>query len=124
VESTGLVHADNVDVNAVSVGIDTGGTSPVLLTRSQVHAFEAIRGTVDAEGANDLSLPPLNLLGAIGIPLIVIAVGLQGLAALRGRRYGGDLRRKPPILPGPDSAPRPESASAPAARTDTPAHAA
>jgi Right handed beta helix region len=122
VESTGLVHADDVDVNAVSVGIDTGGTSPVLLTRSQVHAFEAVRGTVDAEGQNDLSLPPLNLLGAIGIPLIVIAVALQAVAALRGRRYGGDVRRTPPVLPGPDSAL--QSEPAPAARTDAPAHAA
>jgi hypothetical protein len=123
VESTGLVHADNVAVNAVSVGIDTGGTSPVLLTRSQVHALEAVRGTVTTQGTNDLSLPPLNLLGAIGIPLIVIAVALQAVAALRGRRYGGDVRRKPPVLPGPATAAL-QASSEPAARTDAPAHAA
>ena len=70
-ESTGLVHADDVDVDAVSVGIDTGDAGPFLLTRSQVHALEAVRGTLTAEGTNDLSLPPLNLLGAIGIPLIL-----------------------------------------------------
>ena len=122
VESTGLVHADNVDVNAVSVGIDTGGTSPVLLTRSQIHALEAVRGTVTTEGANDLSLPPLNLLGAIGIPLIVIAVALQAVAAFRGRRFGGDARRKPPVLPGPT--PALEAESSPAAVADAHAHVA
>jgi hypothetical protein len=67
------VRADDVDVDAMSVGIDTGAASPFLLTRSQVHALEAIRGTVKAEGTNDLSLPPLNLLGVIGIPLILLA---------------------------------------------------
>lgn len=99
-ESTGLVHADDVDVDAVSVGIDTGEASSFLLTRSQVHALEAVRGTLTAEGTNDLSLPPLNLLGAIGIPLILLAVSLQVIAALRGRRFGGDTRRTPPVLPG------------------------
>ncbi len=99
-ESTGLVHADDVDVDAVSVGIDTGDAGPFLLTRSQVHALEAVRGTLTAEGTNDLSLPPLNLLGAIGIPLILLAVSLQVIAALRGRRFGGDTRRIPPGLSG------------------------
>ena len=98
-QSPGIVHVDGVDVDAVDVGIDTGGTSPVLLTRSRVHALEAVRGTVTAEGVNDLSLPPLNLLGAVGIPLIVLAVALQAIAALRGRRFGGDKRRKPPMPP-------------------------
>ena len=51
------------------------------------------------EGTNDLSLPPLNLLGAIGIPLVLLAVALQVVAALRGRRFGGDTRRTPPALP-------------------------
>jgi hypothetical protein len=98
-QSTGLVHADAIDVDAVSVGIDTGETSPFLLTRSRVHALEAVRGTLTAEGTNDLSLPPLNLLGAIGIPLVLLAVTLQAVAALRGRRFGGDARRTPPALP-------------------------
>ena len=91
------MHADDVDVDAVSVGIDTGEQSPVLLTRSHVHALEAVRGdALTAEGTNDLSLPPLNLLGAIGIPLVLLAVALQVIAALRGRRFGGDARRTPP----------------------------
>jgi len=98
-QSPGLVHADAVDVDAVSVGIDTGEASPFLLTRSHVHALEAVRGTLTAEGTNDLSLPPLNLLGAIGIPLVLLAVTLQAVAALHGRRFGGDARRTPPALP-------------------------
>ncbi len=122
-ESTGLVHADDVDVDAVSVGIDTGVASPFLLTRSQVHALEAIRGTVNAEGTNDLSLPPLNLLGAIGIPLVLLAVSLQVIAALRGRRFGGDIRRVPPALPGASAATADARRPSPAL-PDAPAHAA
>lgn len=96
--SPGLVHADDVDVNAASVGINTAAGSPFLLTRSRVHALEAVRGTLDAQGTNDLSLPPLNLLGAIGIPVVLLAVALQTVAALRGRRFGGNTRRTPPVL--------------------------
>ena len=119
--STGLVHADDVVVDAVSVGIDTGD-APVLLTRSQVHALEAVRGTLTAEGTNDLSLPPLNLLGAVGIPLVLLAVSLQVVAALRGR-FGGDTRRIPPALPGAP-APAAEARHRVPAVPDAPAHAA
>jgi hypothetical protein len=76
---------------------------------------------VTTQETNDLSLPPLNLLGAIGIPLIVIAVALQAVAALRGRRYGGDIRRKPPVFPRPALR---AGSPAPAALSDVPAHAA
>ena len=117
------MHADDVDVNAVSVGIDTGDAGPFLLTRSQVHALEAVRGTLTAEGTNDLSLPPLNLLGAIGIPLVLLAVSLQVFAALRSRRYGGDARRTPPALRGA-SAPTAEARRPSSALPDSPAHAA
>jgi hypothetical protein len=48
---------------------------------------------------NDLSLPPLNLLGAIGVPLIILALILEGLHSLRQRRYGGLNRHLPPTLP-------------------------
>jgi hypothetical protein len=105
--SPGLVRADDIEVNAVSVGINSGTGSPLLLTGSRVHALEAVRGTVDAPGGNDLSLPPLNLLGAIGMPLVLLAVVLQGVAVVRGRRYGGDLRRSPPTLPVPAPSPGP-----------------
>jgi hypothetical protein len=85
-------------VNATSVGIYTAAGSPFLLTRSRVHALESVRGTLDAQGVNDLSLPPLNLLAAIGIPLVLLAVMLQVVAAFRARRFGGDARRTPPTL--------------------------
>ena len=97
--------------------------SPFLLTRSQVHALEAVRGTLTAEGTNDLSLPPLNLLGAIGIPLVLLAVSLQVIAALRGRRFGGDTRRIPPALPGASAATVDARRPSPAL-PDAPAHAA
>ena len=88
-----------------------------------MHALEAVRGTLTAEGTNDLSLPPLNLLGAIGIPLVLLAVSLQVIAALRGRRFGGDTRRIPPALPGA-SAPAAEARRPSPALPDAPAHAA
>jgi hypothetical protein len=96
-QSPGLVHADDVDVDAASVGINAEVGSPVLLTGSRVHALEAVRGTLTEQGTNDLSLPPLNLLGAIGIPVVLLALALQAVAAMRGRRFGGDARRKPPV---------------------------
>lgn len=116
--SPGLVHADDIDVNAASVGINTAVGSPFLLTRSRVHALESVRGTVNAEGVNDLSLPPLNLLAAIGIPLVLLAVMLQVVAALRARRFGGDARRAPPTLnPAVSTA----STASPSAKTVRPA---
>jgi hypothetical protein len=96
--STGSVRADNLDVNTVSVGINVEKGSDVLLTGSRVHALEAVRGTLQEQGLNDMSLPPLNFLGAIGIPLVVIALTLQAFAAWRGRRFGDDVRRPVPLL--------------------------
>jgi hypothetical protein len=97
--STGLVHVDAVDINVVSVGINAEAGSPVLLTGSRVHALEAVRGEVDQQGVNDLSLPPLNLLGAIGLPLIVLAVVLELAHTVRQRRYGENAKRRlPPAL--------------------------
>ena len=49
-QSPSLVHADDIDVSAVSVGINTAAGSPFLLTRSRVHALESVRGTLNAEG--------------------------------------------------------------------------
>jgi len=63
-----------------------------------VHGLEAIRGDVQQQGPNDLSLPPVSVLGAIGLPLILVAILLEFLylylnirrARLRRREY---LRR-------------------------------
>jgi hypothetical protein len=57
---------------------------------SSVHALEAVRGTVSLLGVDDLSLPPLNLLGAIGLPLVAPAVLLELLHLLRQRRVRVD----------------------------------
>ena len=74
----------------------------VTLRNSTVHALEAVRGTVTLLGVNDLSLPPLNLLGAIGLPLIVLAVLLEVLHLLRQRRFGPPTHRSlpPPVAAG------------------------
>jgi hypothetical protein len=96
------IQVDNVAVDAVTVGMNVAAGTPVQLTNSRVHALEAVRGTLangDKDAGNDLSLPPLNLLGAIGIPLIVLALVLEAMHATRQRRFGGGRRHQPPALP-------------------------
>ena len=73
--------------------------SPFLLTASRVHALEAVRGQVGQAGPNELSLPPLNLLGAIGIPLILLAIVLEQVHTRRQRRTAHAYHRPPPVLP-------------------------
>ena len=111
--STGLVHADAVDVNALSVGINAEAGSPVLLTGSHVHALEAVRGQLTQHGDNDLSLPPLNLLGAIGSPLILLALVLELVHTARQHHLGSSARRRqPPALPAAASSTTPSASSA------------
>jgi parallel beta helix pectate lyase-like protein len=94
------VYAAQVTVDALELGINSAEGSPFLLTDSRVHALESLRGQIDQRGINDLSLPPLNLLGAIGVPLIVLAIVLEELHSARQRRLGtGGLRRRRPPLP-------------------------
>jgi hypothetical protein len=94
------VAIDNVTVDAVSVGVNIATGTPVALTNSRVHALEAVRGTYPPGVGNDLSLPPLNLLGAIGIPLVVLALFLQHVHLARTRRTGERGRRSsPPVVP-------------------------
>ena len=65
-----------------------------------MHALQAVRGTMSTEGlGNDLSLPALNLLGAIGVPLVVLALILEAMHSLRQRRFGGVRKHLPPTLP-------------------------
>jgi hypothetical protein len=48
---------------------------------------------------NNFSLPPLNLLGAIGVPLILLAIILEQVHSFRQRRVGGNRRHLPPAIP-------------------------
>ena len=93
------IALDAVSVDAVSVGVESQPGSAVTLRDSSVHALEAVRGTVTLLGHTDLSLPPLNLLGAIGLPLIVLAVFLEVMHLLRSRRVGPTRRMLPPPIP-------------------------
>jgi hypothetical protein len=94
------VTIDNVTVDAVTVGVNVATGTPVVLTNSRVHALEAVRGNLNTDNkGNDLSLPALNLLGAIGVPLVVLALILEAMHSLRQRRYGGVRRHLPPSLP-------------------------
>jgi hypothetical protein len=84
--SAGLVRAEGVDIDAVAVGIDAAANSPIVVADSRVRAMEAVRGEFTEEGTNELSLPPLNLLGAIGMPLILLALVLELVHLARQRR--------------------------------------
>ena len=94
--SDGLVRAEGVDIDAVAVGIDAAVDSPVVVADSRVRAFEAVRGEFTEQGTNELSLPPLNLLGAIGVPLILLALVLELVHVARQRRTVGRRRRWTP----------------------------
>jgi hypothetical protein len=98
--SPDLVQASRVTVDTVDLGINSAPGSPLLLTDSSVHALESVRGDIDQQGVNDLSLPPLNLLSAIGLPLILLAFVLEEIHSVRQRRLGGNgVRRRHPPLP-------------------------
>jgi hypothetical protein len=96
--SPDLVQATGVAIDTNDIGVTTATGSPFLLTDSQVHALESVRGEVDLAGINDLSLPPLNVIGLIGIPLILLAVVLEEVHSFRQRRAGGMARRRAPTL--------------------------
>ena len=92
------VRASQIDITAVSVGIDVTDGALLVLSGSRVHALESVRGTLSQQGPNDLSLPPLSLIGAIGVPLVLLAVVLETVAALRQRARVRRRKRRP----GPD----------------------
>ena len=96
--SADLVDVDNVDISALSVGINVAPGSPVRLAGSHVDALEAVRGSSARTAINELSLPPLNLLGAIGVPLILLALVLEQVQVVRQRGIGPSRRRSPPEL--------------------------
>jgi Right handed beta helix region len=92
------ITLDDVKIDAVALGIDAQPGSKVSVRDCSVHALEAVRGTVSLLGVDDLSLPPLNLLGAIGLPLVALAVLLETFHLLRQRRFGPTRRMQPPLL--------------------------
>ena len=83
---------------ALMRALNTRSGSAVTLRNSAVHALEAVRGTLALLGTNDLSLPPLNLLGAIGLPQTVVAILLELLHLLRQRAVGTRARAIPPTV--------------------------
>jgi Right handed beta helix region len=93
-----LVQATGVSIDALSVGVNAAAGSPFVLADSHVHAIQSLRGEVTSQGTNDLSLPPLNVISVIGIPLIVLAIVLEEIHAVRQRRRRGQNRRQPPLL--------------------------
>jgi hypothetical protein len=101
--SPDLVRADEVRIDALNLGINAAPGSPFHLTGSSVHALEALRGQIQQHGTNDLSLPPLNVLSAIGVPLILLAIVLEQVHTSRQRKAGVRRRRVPPVPVGATS---------------------
>ena len=91
-----LVRAAQVDVAAIAIGITVDPGANFVLADSKVRALEAVRGTLTQEGVNELSLPPLNLLAAIGLPLVLFALLLEVLHVLRQRGVDSNRRRVQP----------------------------
>jgi hypothetical protein len=97
--SPDTIKVTDADVSALTVGINAAPGSPIALVDSRVDALEALRGNVQQSGANHLSLPPLNLLGAIGVPLILVALILEQVQAVRqGGTRSTTRRRIPPKI--------------------------
>ena len=90
---TDSIMLDTVGVDTVSVGVEPDPGSVVTLRNSSIHALQAVQGTLTLAGSNDRSLPPLNLLGAIGLPLIVLAVAAWRVSACCATRGAGARRR-------------------------------
>jgi hypothetical protein len=97
--STEPISVHGTTIAAGSVGINVAEGSPTTLAASRIDALESVRGEVLQRGENTLSLPPLNLLGAIGIPLILLALVLEQVQSRRLRSYGGYGRNVAPSLP-------------------------
>ncbi len=81
------VDARQVDIAAASVGINVADGTPFVLSDSRVHALESVRGSVVEKGRNDLTLPPLPVLGAVGVPLVLLAALLEVFALIRQRHW-------------------------------------
>jgi len=84
----------DVRIDAEAVGIAAEPGSAVQLDNSRVHGLEAIRGDVRQNGPNDLSLPPVSVLGAIGLPLILVAILLEFLYLYLNTRRARRRRRE------------------------------
>ena len=87
--------AERVDVSAVTFGVEVAPGSRFVLADSRVDALEAVHGEVELRGANELSLPPLRLIGVIGVPLIILAFALEMVHSLRQRVFARGGRRAP-----------------------------
>jgi hypothetical protein len=98
--ATQPVIAANVVVSAVTSGVDVAEGSSFVLVNSQIDALHAVNGEAEMKGRNDLSLPPLDMLGAIGIPLLALALVLDQVQNVRQRKRGSEPRRTPPVLDG------------------------
>ncbi len=98
--TTEEVRAENVAIDATDLGLNVSPGTPFVLANSSVHALEAVRGVFGTDGTtNNISLPPLNLLAAMGVPLILLAIVLEQVHSFRQRRVGGNKRRLPPPIP-------------------------
>ena len=90
---TAAVILNGVTIDAETVGVAAERGSTVNLISSSVHAPHTTRGDVHLTGVNDLS-QPLNLLGVIGLPLLLLALVLEFLHLFRQLHRQRALRRE------------------------------
>src|SRR4029453_11562285 len=96
--SPDAIKVTDAEVSELTVGINAAPGSPFSLVNSRGQGMGANGGNVQQFGANHLSLPPLNLLGAIGVPLILVALILEQVQAYRQGGYRQSSRRLPPAV--------------------------
>ncbi|MDT7598440.1 MAG: hypothetical protein QOK26_517, partial [Pseudonocardiales bacterium] len=104
------VTGKKVDLLAAATGVKVDPNGVFLLTDSRVRAHLALRGQVDLFGANTISPPPFNWVGAFGVLFIALAFLLELAHFIRQRR-----KVRVAFAPVERAAPVPATATAPVA---------
>ncbi|WP_445187128.1 right-handed parallel beta-helix repeat-containing protein [Pseudonocardia sp. Cha107L01] len=103
------VTGKKVDLLAAATGVKVDPNGVFLLTDSRVRAHLALRGQVDLFGANTISPPPFNWVGAFGVLFIALAFLLELAHFIRQRR-----KVRVAFAPVKRAVPVPATATAPA----------
>jgi hypothetical protein len=84
--------AASVDVLATGSGLKADPTATATVNNSRIRARQSLRGRVKLLGVNTISPAPFNWIGAFGVLFVMLALGLEAIAASRrGRRASAPL---------------------------------
>jgi hypothetical protein len=101
--------AASVDVLATGSGLKADPTATATVTTSRIRARQSLRGVVTLLGVNTISPAPFNWIGAFGVLFVMLALGLEVIAASRRRRRAS-APPMGPIGPPPGHHPYPHPA--------------